>query len=178
MTNQRAEGRDFGFPVGVLYVVAAALIILHPADVLLGIFPMRPRELVWRVGTIGAFSGAQMFPLVGFVIASVTAYLLDHRWVQRLLTAVYAVLAVALLVGLVVFMLDAVQLRRDVKPELARLYDLVGVKGMFTLAFLVFVYFALALSSFKQMRVTTKRAARAKQADAPSPAVFSAPAKP
>ena len=177
MTNQQADERKFAYPIGVLYVVAAALVILHPADVMLGVFPIRLGDLAWRAGTIGALSGALMFPLLGFVLASVVAYLLNHKWVQVLLTVVYTLLVIALVTGMVVFTFDMIQLRPQVKPEFKQSYDFASVKGMFSLAALTLVYFALALASFKQTRSMAKRSARARL-DAPTTAVFSAPAKP
>ena len=177
MNNHRA-GPESTFPVGVLYVVAIALIVLPVADAMIGLFPVQPNQARWRMTAIGLLSGSMTVALVGFVMASVAAHLLNHLWMQRLLAVFYGILALGLLVGLVVFTLDALQLRREYVADLRQAYDRVAVKALLAQALLALVFLALCLTGFKQTRANARRAVRAIDPDKASAPVFSAPAKP
>lgn len=106
----------------------ALLLVLFPlTDALSTVWPLRPGEFQWRFGAVGLFSQALMTPLLGVVLALVTAHILEHRVVLRILAVLAALGGVLLLVVLAGFALDAAQMRGQVRPELKGNFDVASI---------------------------------------------------
>lgn len=163
MNNQPADVRGSSFPVGVFYPIAAALIILPIIDSLLGIFPLKPHALEWRIANIGFLSGALTIPLIGFVMASVAAHLLGHGKTQRAFAVLYFLLGFILLLTLILFAFDFMQYRPHVQKELLRTYDAVGVKAVIAQTILSVVFLVFGVTILRHSRAAARRAERLRQ---------------
>jgi hypothetical protein len=128
------------------YFVALMLIVIPLFDATMSVFPPRFGTAQWRFGALGLLSNASMIPLVGLLIAFVTAGYLDQHRVLKTIGALSLVFAVLTLAALGLFALDAVQARVGIRPELARGYKIASVTAgaKMILASLTFGAFALA----------------------------------
>lgn len=98
------------------YFVAFALICIPPFDALMQVIPFRLHDPRWRFGAFGLLSNAMMVPTVGLLIAFVAAVVFEHRVLQRTLGIVALVLGAVTACALIVFGLDALQIRQQVQP--------------------------------------------------------------
>jgi hypothetical protein len=114
-----------------LYAVAAMLVVVPLSELgaQLG-WTVQPGVLNWRTGAVGLLSGVVMTPMVGLLLAVITASVFEHRWVQRglaILAGLGALTAVAILAG---FTLDAFQLRPAIAANLRRSFTFAMTKAI------------------------------------------------
>jgi hypothetical protein len=100
------------------YVVAVVLILLPLAEVLASTSPWRLFDARWRFGFFGVISNALLLPATGLFIAFVAATLFNQKTVRRIIGFIAAVAALICSIGLAVFVLDALQTRAAVRPEM------------------------------------------------------------
>ena len=113
-----------------LYAVATLLVLISALDFAAAIWPFLPGDAGWRYGAIGLASGFLVTPLVGVTLAALVAVEQRHAGVVRVLGFLALATGVVLLVGIVAFALDAIQVRRDAAtPELRRLTELSAAKA-------------------------------------------------
>jgi hypothetical protein len=112
------------------YFVALILIVLPFVDLLTNVWPVRVSALEWRYGTLGLLSAFTLTPLLGIVLAVASAAVLDHRVVQRILGIMNLLGAVALVVVVVLFALDWLQMRPSIEPDPRRSMDVGAVKAL------------------------------------------------
>ena len=134
------------------YLVALTLIILPLVEVTMSVWPLRFGETAWRYGTFGLLSQAATTPIVGAIMLFATAYALGHRRTLLFSGIMAAVVALALLIGLPVFALDAVQMRTQVRAQTMRAFDLSSVLATIKLSILFAVFLLLAVGSIKATR--------------------------
>lgn len=121
---------------GPAYLTSAALIILPLVDSSTSLYPWNVGDPRWRFGALGLYSNALILPILGVLIAHVTAASLRHPIVRRVI-GVGAAVAGALLVGsLAIFALDALQTRASVRPEMSVSFTVASITaaGKITLA--------------------------------------------
>lgn len=151
--------------VGPMYFIAILLIATPALDFVTSILPLRPSNIEWRFATVGLLSGFQLTPLLGIVLAMVTAALAGQSRVQRVFAILNAVVAAASAVVLVFFLLDIVQLRSVVQPEAKASFE--GAAWKAALKHLLFVIASawLARAGFRASRwgssATSRRPAAA-----------------
>lgn len=94
-----------------VYFFMFILVFWPVADLVTNTWPTQLGNVQWRYGFMGLLSGFLHTPILGLMIAMITALSLGHRRVLRSLSGVC--LAGAVLLGLVVlfFALDVVQVR-------------------------------------------------------------------
>jgi hypothetical protein len=156
------------------YVTAAILILFPMVDTTFALLPARSGELAWRFGALGLVSQALMTPLLGGLIALVTASVLGHRRALRVVQ-ILAWLVAALSIGAIaLFLLDAVQMRSTVRPELKGAVD--KASGVAIVKYLVTsgVAATLALASQRAVKRTRKAGA---ESDEPRLVFGGSPAK-
>jgi hypothetical protein len=100
-----------------LYLLAVILIVVPLFDAASTTLPFRPGNVQWRFGAVGLFSNTLLTPGLGYLLAVVTAVMLQHVRTQRALAILSWVAIVALAGLLVMFTLDALQTRSLVRPE-------------------------------------------------------------
>lgn len=128
------------------YAVAALLIAIPMADTVLAVLPLRPGEVAWRFGALGLGSQAVMTPLLGGLLALVTAAVFEHRRGVRTLQILAVLAAVLLLAASVLFVLDAAQTRASIRATAKGVFDKASVVALvkYFVGVAVSVAFALA----------------------------------
>ena len=112
------------------YLLAGLLIVIPMMDLVTNILPARLGDPQWRYGSLGLFAGFSLTPLLGLLVLAVAAVALDHGrvlWVTGIATTVSGVL-LALSLGL--FVLDVLQIRGNVNPDLMRTFDIGAAKAV------------------------------------------------
>lgn len=99
------------------YCIAALLIGVTLIDFLGNAWPFLPGEVNWRYGVIGSLSIYLLSPLIGLLIASVIAALAPHPAMSRIIGALSLLSGVLVLLGLVSFGLDSLQVRSAAAPD-------------------------------------------------------------
>ncbi len=105
------------------YLTGLAIVAFPALEFVLTILPLSPTVISWRVGAVGLLARSSLTPLVGLVIILGTATLLEHLSVQRAVMVVGMVAAAAFLLTALLFALDLVQFRGDVREAAKRAYD-------------------------------------------------------
>ena len=105
------------------YLTGLAIVAFPALEYVLTILPLSPSVVSWRVGAVGLLARSSLTPLVGLVIILGTATLLEHLWVQRAVMLVGMVAAAAFLLTALLFALDLIQFRGDVREAAKRAYD-------------------------------------------------------
>jgi hypothetical protein len=146
-----------------LYLLALILFIVPFVDAAVSITPFHVRNVQWRFGAVGLLTNTLLTPAVGFMLAVVTAALLQHIRTQRVLSIVAWIGAVVLLGLLVVFALDALQTRAMVRPEMMRPFVLAS-----TVAVCKLVLWVIASIVFARAARTPRGLRRSAEAPAAS----------
>jgi hypothetical protein len=157
-----------------LYVTAAMLVIVPLTELgaALG-WQALPRMLQWRTGAVGLASGAVLTPTFGILIAVVTSFLFDHRWMQRILTVLAGLASLALFGVLIIFTLDALQIRPAVAAQYKHSYNVAMIKALTNFSITSFTLAVISISAFRTGRRRAKAPAPEKRSNmAESPLVL------
>ena len=103
-----------------LYPVAFVLLLVPIMDLLLRSMPPQFGTLQWRFATVGLLLGNYGTILLGAGLLGLVAALTGNRTVLRALGIGAVVMAVLTVAALLMFALDAVQIRRLAQPALKR----------------------------------------------------------
>jgi hypothetical protein len=146
------EPRQIAFPT---YVVAIAMIAIPLADVFTSLFPWRFLEPRWRFGAVGLISNSLLIPMLGLLVAYLTATVLNHRLTRRIIGGVsFAGLAICLLT-LIMFALDALQTRAGVRPEMRLSFTVASAAAALKTIFAAVTFMAIGISAFRGSRGRT-----------------------
>lgn len=135
--------------VAPLYFVALLLIATPAVDFATSVLPLRVENIEWRFATVGLLSGFLLTPLLGIIIALGLASYAEHYRFLRLLSIVNGVVALLLVILMVFFALDIVQLRSVVQPQAKDAFQLAALKAVAKYAAFIL---ALAWLSVRGMR--------------------------
>lgn len=102
----------------------ATLIVLQIIDVDVRSWPFRVHSPMWRVGFIGANTGAAGTPLIGLLIVFAIAVATDDEAAAYVVALVSALAAALCVAAAGVFSLDVLQLRNEVRSGLAGQYEI------------------------------------------------------
>lgn len=111
--------------VAGLYLFGILLVFWPFTDLLTNALPVRLGNLHWRYGFGGLLAAYLNTPILGLVLLMAVAYWMGHGRMLRFLSVVEILIAAGLLVVIVVFALDLVQVRAS-RPEAARPAVLAG----------------------------------------------------
>jgi hypothetical protein len=109
------DSRKVAWPA---YLVGFALIAIPFFDAAMSVYPWQFGEARWRFGAVGLLSNALMIPLSGVLVMYMTAVVLEHRMMERLIGILAFVASAVAFSGLVLFALDALQTRPSVRFEM------------------------------------------------------------
>jgi len=99
-----------------LYLLAILLIIWPMVDLLTNLWPMQPGNFRWRYGFAGLLGGFHLTPLFGYVLAMLFAFWQGHARVLRFVGVMGFVACSLLLVIMIMFPLDTLQIRAERDP--------------------------------------------------------------
>jgi hypothetical protein len=112
------------------YLVAAMMALIPVAEFATSILPMSPSDIRWRFGAVGLFSGVIVSSIFGIFLAMVVATLARHRLALRIMSVFAGLSAVIVVVISVMFILDLLQLRVGVTPDLLRSYTVASARAL------------------------------------------------
>jgi hypothetical protein len=138
------------------YLVACLLVFFPLLDTLLSVWPLQPGEVSWRFGAVGLFSPATMTPLLGLLLAFGVAVLFAHRWVVRTVSVIGAPAAIAIAGVSVFFVLDAVQMRTQVRPEARTAFDVASLVALGKYGLTLLILGVFAFNGWKASRGTKR----------------------
>ncbi|HEX6645480.1 MAG TPA: hypothetical protein VF037_12435 [Gemmatimonadales bacterium] len=135
-----------------LYLLAALLFLQPFIEAAAATWPPRLGEVGWRFASVGILYTMLPTLLFSLLLAATAAFLLEHRTVLRVIGAAALVLAVAIVLLSTGFVLDAVQLRRIVRPDARGGYDLTTVKALVTAIVAITGCAMLGVGAFRATR--------------------------
>jgi hypothetical protein len=115
---------------GASYAVGFLLIVVSVFDFATTILPAAPSDVSWRYGAVGLLSGFTLTPLLGGWIVAFTAASAGHRGVGVAMAALHLVVAVVIVLAVIGFGLDALQVRRATAEEQRALTELSSLKAV------------------------------------------------
>jgi hypothetical protein len=146
--------------VGALIPVALLLIASPMADLMAALLPMRAGEVSWRFGAYGLLTNALVTPIVGLAIVEVVSGLQHRRNTTAAIAAICAALALLLVGGFALFVLDYLQLRTAVGANARGPYDSAAIKAMIVAALESIVLLWLAITGFRASGIADARSRR------------------
>jgi hypothetical protein len=111
------------------YSMAAILIAYPAAEAFLSLMPWQLGITAWRFGAAGLLSRALMTPMLGLLMLAGLAVLFEHRRLLRVLSVASLVFGVVLILVLGTFLLDALQMRGQIRPDLKRAFDVASLQA-------------------------------------------------
>ncbi|MGH7130206.1 MAG: hypothetical protein ACREIV_16675 [Planctomycetaceae bacterium] len=155
-----------------LYVVAAFLVLIPISEAGAAIgWTFRTDAIRWRTGVVGTISSTLVTPIFGLFIAIIGASLYRHRRTLQTLSVITGMGALFLVATALLFSLDGLQLRRSIRPEFARSYDIAIIKTLLNLGAGAFATGLLAIAGFRISRRLGRAAAREDVRDTEIPLV-------
>ena len=100
------------------YLLAASLFAVPLVDAILPLLPLRVGDERWRWSAVGQVSNLLLIPLIGILLAIAVAAATNDRRVRHVIGIVCGLLALALAIMSVSFVLDYLQIRTAVIPRL------------------------------------------------------------
>lgn len=154
------------------YGIATMLILIPLADTVVGTLPLRAGDVAWRFGAAGLFSRAIMTPLLGLFLCAAIAAALDHRRVIRVVAVMSGVTALLLMGVVGLFMLDALQMRSQVRPDAKPAFDTATALALAKYGAGILLLTVFAIRAWKASRkVAQRRTASLAAADAVRPRI-------
>ncbi|MGH7517755.1 MAG: hypothetical protein ACREOC_09830 [Gemmatimonadales bacterium] len=135
--------------IGALVPVALLLIASPLADLVAALLPMRPGEVSWRFGAYGLLTNSLVSPILGLAIILVLSGFRQRRGATAITAAVSALLALFLIGGFALFVLDYLQLRQAVGTAARGPYDSAAFKAMIVAALEGGVLLSMAIAGFR-----------------------------
>lgn len=129
------------------YIVAASFVVLPIFDEVMRLLPTaNMHDPRWRFGGIGLLSNMLVLPIAGLMIAFAVAAVFEHGVFQRVLATFSLLAALVIVVLMLMFALDAVQVRSMMKPEAFASWSVATVTaiGKFLIAAVALAGFAIA----------------------------------
>ncbi|HSJ24172.1 MAG TPA: hypothetical protein VK929_05845 [Longimicrobiales bacterium] len=116
--------------VPAAYFLAVLMVLLPPLDVYFSMPTTDPGSAMWRFGAIGMITSAVLIPIVGVFLALVTAVAVGHKWPFRIAAAAALVGGIGLTIAVALFAFDALQVRREISPDMVRRFDFTVIKSI------------------------------------------------
>jgi hypothetical protein len=144
------------------YMVAALLFVLTFFELAVATWPYRPHDISWRLGVAGGISGGAGTALIAIFFAFAIALAAGDRPVLWLVSAISGLAAALFLIGCAFFVLDALQMKGQVKPELMSRYNLSFAWGFAKIVLDIVVFAGVAYSGIKSAGALSRSVRAAK----------------
>jgi hypothetical protein len=148
--------KNFYRVAGPTYLFAFIAVLVPVLDWILGAWPMQFGEVAWRFSAVSLLSRATMFPLLGLLLAFGAALLLEHRRVLRVLSVLNGLLAFVLVVGVILFILDTLQVRVQVAADARTRFYMGSLMALAKFGFAFLLLLALSVNHWKAASVLSK----------------------
>ncbi len=138
--------------VFVFYAICTLLVLVPLLETIVSVSPLSPSQVAWRFGAAGLFSRALMTPLLGLTLLAVLGLLFNHRGTLLTVAGLCAFGALCLVVAQILFILDALQMRGQVRPDARTAFDMATLLAVLKIAVAFVVCVGLAIGGWKTAR--------------------------
>ena len=154
MTTERTAVNAYA---RALYPLALAVAIFPLADMVARLVPIHLGNAQWRFGAVGlVLSGSLVMMMLGLALLGFTASEHAHRKVLGPLAVAAFAIVGAILVALILFALDAIQLRPIVRPEVRTAMRNAAISAIVGGLLSITGFTAIGLAALRARRVLTK----------------------
>lgn len=134
------------------YLVCLALFLLPLVDVMTTLFPWQFAEARWRFGAVGLVSNALVLPMAALLIALAAATIAEQPRMRVAVGIVGAVATALCVLALVLFGLDAVQTRAQVRTEMRTSFHVASITAAVKTLFAAVTFGFLSVAALKGRR--------------------------
>ena len=139
----------------MVFLVGASLVAIGATDVAMLFYPARFASLDWEFGTISAFVDGLPVMTIGFSAMIVASAARGWRRWRGVLAALALLMAIATLVMLMIFVLDAPAAFRAINPAMRQSLTKAVVKTGFMGFVYVCLYAALGVWTWRRLKSST-----------------------
>ncbi len=144
---------DADAPARRLAYIGAILLILIPfLQAGQQLWPLNLGDIRWRFGAANALSSVMLLPFLGLTIMTLVARSADHRGVARFVGAMAALFVIGLLGSLVLFALDALQLKGIVTSQMMATFQTTAWRVVLVSLIFTVSFSTLMVTAFKSSR--------------------------
>lgn len=131
------------------YLSAFLLIFIPTIQAITQLWPLQLGNIQWRFQAAGALSTVLLMPFLGFAFMALIARATESRGVSKAIGIISAIVTLILAASLVLFVLDAIQLKAIVASRAMQGFQVASVRiGMVTTLFLV-LFAILAITALR-----------------------------
>src|SRR5438876_5327559 len=134
------------------YLVGGTLTVLPLLDAWLSVSPFHMEDVRWRFGAAGLAANSLLLPSAGLLLLLAAAIVYGHTVFRRVLGVVALVAALACSIGVILFVLDAVQTRPEVRPGMSASFLLASSAAAVKMLIAVVTFFAVGRAGVDGMR--------------------------
>jgi hypothetical protein len=153
----------------LVYLVAFLLIVIPFVQAGSQVWPLQLSNITWRFGAANAFSSVLLLPFLGLGTLLYLARATESRGLSMLVGVLSTIFSVALLGSLVLFALDALQLKPVVSTQMENAFRTTSFRVFVVTLIFVVSFPVLAMAGFRTPRPNSPAPARRseKKTDAP-----------
>jgi hypothetical protein len=136
----------------------ASMLLIPVVELLIRSSPMRIHSPAWRLGVISTAATVAGSPLLALLVMFAIALAAEERAVVAVVSAISGAAAVLCVLATGLFALDALQMKGDVRADLADSYGVGSTWVVIRLVATAIMFAVLAISAFRSAstrRVTT-----------------------
>lgn len=149
----------------LLYVGAFLLIVIPFLQAGQQLWPLKLGDIRWRFGAANAMSSVLLLPFLGMMIVTLVARATENKGMSRVMGALAALFVIGLLGSLVLFGLDALQLKSIVTSQMMEGFQTTSMRVVLVTVMFTVAFSMLMTAAFKNSRgsstVTNKGGKRA-----------------
>jgi uncharacterized membrane protein YidH (DUF202 family) len=138
------------------YVVTALLIVVPLVELVLAAWPFQVGQAPWRLSLIGTASSVIGMPVFALFIMLVLAAMSGDRGTAWLISSVCILGAALCLVGSGAFVLDALQMKAQVRAAVASRYNIASSWAVVKLCLAGVTLLVLAVASYRMAKSIRK----------------------
>lgn len=149
----------------LLYVAAFLLIVIPFLQAGQQLWPLKLGDIRWRFGAANAMSSVLLLPFLGMMIVTVIARATESTGMARVMGALAALFVIGLLGSLVLFAMDALQLKSIVTSQMMEGFQTTSFRVVLVTVIFTVAFSMLMMAAFKSSRgsfpVTSKSGKKA-----------------
>lgn len=151
----------------LVFLAAVTLIVVPMLQATAQIWPLQLSNIQWRFGAANALSSVLLLPFLGLVLLTLAARGMESQSLARVTGAISGLFGLGLGASLVVFVLDALQLKTIVSTQMTAQFMSTSVRVgsvtvLFCLAFLVLTVSAFARIGETKRKPSSRASARSR----------------
>jgi hypothetical protein len=136
----------------LVYIGATLLIVIPFLQAGQQLWPLQLGDIRWRYAAANALSSVLLLPFLGLMIMTLVARFTDSKGVSRIVGGLAALFVIGLLGSLVLFALDALQLKSIVTSQMMRPFETTSLRVVLVTLIFTASFTMMMLSAFKSSR--------------------------